>query len=141
MEKSSTVLISIKPYWVEELIGGRKKFELRRRPPNIKERTPALIYETAPGSCLRARCQIENVLSGDLDRIWEQTSHASCVTRKEFVSYFAGMHRAHALSISSVHVLRKPIPLHDLRGLTGFVVPQSWSWANSSLLDFVEGCR
>ena len=64
------VLISIKARWVELILSGRKTVELRKKAPDLRRPTAALIYQSGPGGCLRAARKMGPVISDKPERLW-----------------------------------------------------------------------
>jgi predicted transcriptional regulator len=128
------LVFSIKPRWIEEILEGRKVYELRRRPPKLARATPALLYETSPSCHLRAVCLMGPVVTDLPTELWERVSIGSCVSREEFDQYFAGFALAHAITVHAPRELAAPISLARLRKEANFIAPQSWNWASEKLL-------
>src|SRR5215210_2434892 len=92
-----TLIFSIAPKWIAEILDGRKSIELRRRPPKIIGTVRAYLYETHPSSRLRVRCCMGPVISRSPNVLWEQLGNRSCVSRAHFDEYFANVDVAHAI--------------------------------------------
>lgn len=121
---------------MEEILVGRKRYELRRRPPRIAEPMKALLYETTPNCQIRGRCVAGPVISASKDEIWRRVGIQSRLTRREFDLYFGSNLTAHAIALRDVHAFA-PISLADLRERIGFVPPQAWGYASDRLLSYI----
>jgi predicted transcriptional regulator len=132
------LVISIKPKWVSQILSGEKTLELRRRPPWLAQPVSALIYETGPTYRLRAKCLMGPIRSDTPDALWSLVSRCSRVSHEEYDAYFAGAVQAHAIEISRVREMEPELTLARLRRDAGFVVPQSWAWASTRLLEALE---
>jgi predicted transcriptional regulator len=129
-----SLVFSIAPRWMDEILVLRKTVELRRRPPRIATRVEAYLYETRPECRLRARCLMGPVISAPVQDLWDAVGHKASVTREEFDRYFSGVGLAHAINIDAVQELAPAIPLDLLRKLAAFQPPQSWCVASDGLL-------
>ena len=137
LESNRTLVFSIASIWIDAIIAGEKKFELRRRPPRLTSLVQALLYETLPGGRLRARCIMGPVLTAPRSELWEKVGSMSGVSRNHFSQYFAKSRFAHAIPILGVQEIHPPLSLLELRQLAQFTPPQSWCWASPELLRFV----
>jgi predicted transcriptional regulator len=86
-----SLVFSIAPRWMDEILVLRKTVELRRRPPRIATRVEAYLYETRPECRLRARCLMGPVISAPVQDLWDAVGHKASVTREEFDRYFSGV--------------------------------------------------
>jgi predicted transcriptional regulator len=133
-----TLVFSIRPQWVTQILEGLKTCELRRRPPKLDTPVSALIYETSPARQVRAKCVVGPVVSDAPERLWKRFGSSACVSRDEFDSYFAGLSQAHAIMIQAVEELPKPLSLELLRQKVGFSPPRAWNRASRPLLQVIR---
>lgn len=138
---NQVLLISIKPKWVAQILEGSKTVELRRRPPNLQRPVVALIYESGPSCCLRARCTMGPVISRSPEALWHEQGYRSCIERADYHTYFKGKNVAHAIEIHNVMEIAAKPALSYLRKEISFVPPQSWGWACKSLLELLEALQ
>ena len=106
------IIISINPEHVQNIISGVKKYEYRKiaAKQNI---SAIIIYETSPVKMVVAEAEIIDVLMLSPDELWEQTKHASGITKQFFDRYFAGRDVAHAYKLGKIKVYDKPKMLMD----------------------------
>ena len=124
-----TLLLSIRPRFVEQILEGKKTVELRRLRPRILPGQPLLIYCTVPVKALSAVAWTSGVLVAPPVLLWQQTRSIAGVSREEFDAYFAGAKAAFGLQLSSKLAIRKPVPLSTLKQLIpGFHPPQSFRY-------------
>src|SRR5579864_4429852 len=95
------LLLSIHPKYVESILAGKKRIELRRRRPRITG-GPALIYATSPRMELVARFEIDSIRRAPLSLLWQLSRNVACVTRDEFDAYFHGLQTGIAIHINAV---------------------------------------
>lgn len=106
------IIISINPEHVQNIISGVKKYEYRKiaAKQNI---SAIIIYETSPVKRVVAEAEIIDVLMLSPDELWEQTKHASGITKQFFDRYFTGRDVAHAYKLGKIKVYDKPKMLMD----------------------------
>jgi predicted transcriptional regulator len=75
-----TVLLSIRPEFVEKILSGEKLFEYRRRPFTRKCVSRMLIYATSPVCRVVGECQIDGVLSLPKPALWKSTKMQSGIS-------------------------------------------------------------
>lgn len=117
---SEKVLMSIQPRHAAAILDGLKTVELRRRKPAFGPGTTVLIYASAPDQLVSGRFEVGEVLSANLDTLWEAVGCQSGVTRAEFDAYFDGCLEGHAIEVRNARRVR-PRPLR-------FRPPQSWQY-------------
>jgi predicted transcriptional regulator len=126
------LLLSIKPKYVDLILTGEKRVELRRLRPRI-DSGPALIYASSPRMELVASFRIVSVLRAPLGLLWQSVREVAGVTRKEFDAYFDGQQTGIAIRIADVAEFREPIPLADIRAAwKGFHPPQVFRYVEAS---------
>lgn len=128
------LLLSIRPKYVDAILAGEKRVELRRRRPRV-ESGRVLVYATAPRMELVATFRITGVTRAPLNLLWQSVRDIAGVSRREFDAYFEGMELGYGLHIKDVVRLNRPIPLVDLRSIwAGFHPPQGFRYITQ--LDF-----
>jgi type I restriction enzyme S subunit len=132
------LVFSLAPKWIEEVLAGRKTFELRRRPPMLTMPVPAYLYETSPACRMRVKCFVGPTMSLPPETLWDELRGRSCVEKDYFESYFLDTRIAHALELRNVVDIGTGFTLQRLRKL-GFTPPQNWSRAKDYLVHVVEG--
>ena len=118
----SKILFSIKPEYVKEILSGRKKYEYRKIKP--KNRVDAIIiYSSAPVMKIVAEVEVEEIIEGNTDEIWEKTKNGSGTNKKLYDEYFKNKNIAVAYKLGEVKVYETPKKLTEL-GLNH--APQSY---------------
>ena len=132
--KSKTILLSIHPCFVEKIFTGEKLYEYRKQIPiDINH---IIIYATVPVKNIVAFVEVDTVLKGSPQEIWEKTKHNSGITKDFFMSYFNHKCNAFAIKFKDVQKLSEPKSLHILENIE--YAPQSFSYITESLTSIKE---
>jgi predicted transcriptional regulator len=108
---------------------GSKTAELRRVCPRISAGDLALVYVSSPAKELQGAFEIGKIISASPLALWKKAGKKSGITRKEFLAYFQGKTKAHALIIKRAWKLPVPICLDTLRRRKGgFRPPQNFHY-------------
>ena len=99
-EVMSTVLMSIKPEYVEKIFNGTKKYEYRKKrcKKNIDR---IIVYSTSPIKKVVGELEIEDVLEDNKEVIWDKTKLHSGIVKGKYDSYFKNQDIAVAYKIKS----------------------------------------
>lgn len=108
------VLLSIKPEFVERIFDGSKKYEYRKSIFKRSGVRAVVIYASTPVKRVVGEFLIEDILTDDIDTIWELTKNQSGITRTEFQLYFHQKTLANAIKIGAVTKYDNPMLLSDL---------------------------
>ncbi|MGJ3259050.1 MAG: hypothetical protein ACFE0S_05550 [Rhodospirillales bacterium] len=119
-------MISIRPCWVRKIVSGEKTYEFRRRPPFLDHHVEAFIYESRPVQAIRWKCRIGPTVSAPPIKLWGICADQSGMQRETFDAYFDGCETAHALEVSSVTALGRPLAFDELQEKFDIRPPQSW---------------
>jgi adenylate kinase len=135
-KKTDTILISIHPAHIENIMRGIKRFELRRRIPADVKRV--VIYATAPESRIVAVADVEDILTGTPSSLWDKVCGAAGVEHDFFKHYFLGTDQAFALRIGRIRKLARKIELtHSQLRISP---PQSFCYLNSEKTNWLLDC-
>lgn len=110
MKKS--IIISINPEHVENIIAGIKKFEYRTKAAK-NDVNKIIIYETTPIKRIVAEAEIVEVLMMNPEELWNETKDQSGITKKFFDSYFRGRDIAYAYKLGKVKRYEEPKTLQE----------------------------
>ena len=80
-------LISIKPCFVEKILDLSKRYEYRKRLFS-QEIDRVYIYASAPIKKIVGYFPYNEVVSGDLDKVWKITADYSGISREYYDKYF-----------------------------------------------------
>jgi len=109
IRKTDTIILSIHPSHVDNILRGVKRFEFRRRIPTDVKRI--VIYATAPKGRIVAVADIEEIISDSPSILWEKVCGAAGITYDFYQNYFCGVHEAFALRIGRIYSLTRTIAL------------------------------
>lgn len=108
---SDSILISIKPEYVEKIFNGEKKWEYRRKTPNTDVKK-MVIYATAPVSAVVGEAEIKSIFLARAATLWEHTRQEAGIDRQTFYRYFhEHLAIAKAIKLGAVTRYSEPVPL------------------------------
>ena len=123
------LFLSIRPKFVNRILNGYKKVELRRVRPNVASGDLLLIYASSPQKELRGFSVVSNVCSGSPQKLWSKFSEDAGLSRAEFEDYFYGMAVGFAIQFGPVYKFEAPIGLNSLKEIwPGFKPPQIYRY-------------
>lgn len=108
-----TILLSIKPKYVEKIISGDKKFEFRRSTPNRKV-DKVIIYSSHPVMKIIGEFTVRNTITLNKWTMWKKTMGYQGLAFKDFLNYFEGTSEANAFEIKNFILYKKSKKLSDL---------------------------
>lgn len=120
----SSILMSIKPEFVESILSGEKEYEFRKRVCKRKVEK-IYIYSTVPVQRIVAEADVEAILIETPTRLWEITHREAGIDKVFFDKYFEDREEAVAYKLTNVKKYRKPKMLQDLGVKTA---PQSYQY-------------
>lgn len=128
------VVLSVKPKYSTQILTGKKTVEVRRRfPVNVPKGTLAYIYSTTPDKALVGFAEIESVTKKSVSAMWQAHRQETCITKRDFDSYFSGQEFGFALRFRRAKPFKESIDLAQLRERFGFEPPQSFLYAKPLL--------
>ena len=115
-------VLSIKPQYAEAIFSGKKRFEFRRAifKHDIKV---VVVYITSPVGQVAGEFKVDDIITDDVDALWDRTETKAGIDRTVFFNYFAGRDVGHAIVIGKVKRYREPL---DLNAAYGVRPPQSF---------------
>lgn len=119
----SSILISIKPEYVEKILCGSKKYEYRKVIPKKENVNRLVIYSSFPVKKIVGEAEVLDLLKLPPKELWEITKSTSGITRKFFDSYYKGRKIACAFKLGKVTIYEKELNLSDV-GISS--APQSF---------------
>lgn len=134
MTDSADILISLKPKHAAHIFSGEKTVELRKRKPNVEPGTKIWIYATAPIAAIKGCARLERIITAAPHTIWRSFGHETGISKNEFDDYFWDCSVAHALILSEITALKRPLLLKRMRELVrGFQPPQFFCRLNGAV--------
>ena len=120
--KPTHALLSIRPEYAEAIFSGKKRFEFRRS--IFREDIQVIIvYITNPVGQVAGEFSVKDIITDDIDALWNRTETMAGIDRKVFREYFSGREVGHAIVIGSVKRYEQPL---DLQKTYGVRPPQSF---------------
>lgn len=108
----ASILMSIKPEYVERIFAGSKKYEFRKRLAS-KPVERILIYSTAPTMQVVGEIQITGTISASPTALWEHTKNFAGISRYKYRKYFKGCKTAYAYRLGDVTQYETPKELSE----------------------------
>lgn len=121
---SKSVLLSIKPKYVNSILSGEKKFEFRKIIPRSDDVTHVYIYSSYPVQKIVGKFSLKDVLHASPAEIWERCSQYGGISKNDFFEYYNGKTLAYSLSITDLEIFEEAIcPYNTFKK---FTAPQSF---------------
>jgi len=108
----SSILLSINPEHVNNIILGIKKYEYRTRVAK-KDIEKIIVYCTSPTMKVLAEVEIIDIIQGDPEEVWNMTKGFSGITKDFFDDYFKNRKKAYAYKLGKVLEYKEPKELSD----------------------------
>ncbi len=125
------MILSIKPKYANAIIDGSKLYEYRKVLPKNTDIDKVYIYASKPIMAIIGEFTIGSVISDTPQKVWELTCEHGGIIKKQFNGYFKGHSVAHAIKISEVVKLDKPID--PKQAIKGFTAPQNYRYLDYDL--------
>ena len=122
----STILMSIKPEYVNKIFSCEKKYEYRKR--NCKQKIDKIVvYSSYPVQKVVGELIIKQVLCDNKNTIWDKTNKYSGTSKNKYDNYFKNCENAVAYEIEKAIFYSKSKSLSDFNIKTA---PQSYVYIN-----------
>jgi predicted transcriptional regulator len=95
------VLLSIKPEYADKIFDGTKRYEFRRtifKNPDVEK---VYVYASSPVKKVIGEFEVEQILSSDLETLWQTTHKESGISEDFFYDYFKDKSSGYAIEIKS----------------------------------------
>jgi len=122
------VLLSIKPEFVEKIFEGSKRYEFRRCIFKNKEINKVFVYASFPVQKVIGEFEIDDILTLDVNKLWQKTKKYSGIEEEPFYNYFLGKNIGHAIKISKTRRYKMPLDLQERFDLER--PPQSFAYVS-----------
>ncbi|MBN4049009.1 ASCH domain-containing protein [archaeon AH-315-M20] len=121
-------MFSVNPEYSKLIFSGKKKVELRKTLPKIKNRFIA-IYETSPTKKIVGLCEVLNYYELPIKKLNRFVKKAQI--NKQFLhAYYKDSSKFVAIEIAQAYSFRKPLRLKEF-SYQDIAVPQSFSYINN----------
>lgn len=132
------ILLSIQPKIVKEIIEGTKKFEFRKKFPNLDEgniNKKIIIYSSKPTMKIIGSYIVKSYHHSNFDSLMS-TVNATPDYETRIGNYFTNKYSCHAMEISDLKIYDTPLSLNYLRkAFPGFVPGQSYRYLDGLIVD------
>jgi predicted transcriptional regulator len=108
----ATIILSIKPEYVEKIFAGVKTYEFRRRLPK-KDVNKIVIYCTNPIKKILGEVEVTDIVSDHPQYLWERTKEQAGVSYLNYKKYFSGCNVAYAYHLGKAFKYSIPKKLSD----------------------------
>lgn len=134
-----SILISIKPEFVDLIFSGDKTVELRRAlPKDLPDNTEVIIYASSPTKSIVGKARIKNIVEQPIDKLWKKIGHRTGITFACYKEYFKGKDRGYGLILDKIVIFSAPYPLCSLRDTLNFSPPQSYMYTPPGLMELIQ---
>lgn len=125
-----SVLLSIKPKYIEQIENGSKLYEFRRVifKQDIDE---IYVYATAPIKQIVGKICIDEIIEDTPKNLWGNFKQNAGINKKDFFEYFSGKEKGYAIKIKDFISFEKPIDPYQEN--PKFVPPQSYAYLDNIL--------
>ena len=118
------ILLSIKPEFAERIFDGSKKYEFRKAIFKNPVKT-VVVYASSPVQRVIGEFDIETILEGTPEKLWNKTREHSGVSEEFFFDYFSGRTIGFAIKIKEARGYEKSLCLRNSYNITP---PQSFCY-------------
>lgn len=119
-----SILLSINPSHVENILNGTKLYEFRKKACK-RHVDKILIYSTTPIMKVVGEAEVEDVLVDNPETIWKKTKTKSGIDKKFFDQYYANREQAVAYKLKNVIRYGEPKELKEYGVISA---PQSFQY-------------
>lgn len=119
-----SIILSIKPEFVNKIITGEKKYEFRRKICR-KCINKIYIYATYPVKKVVAEVEVIETIVDDKETLWKTTKQFAGISKIYYNKYFEGLEQASAYHLGNIleYEIRKDIQEFGLK-----CAPQSFAY-------------
>ena len=122
-----TILLPIKPEYVDRIIDQSKLYEYRKK--RCKQKVDKIvIYCTAPVKKIVAEVLVEDLISSSPSQLWNITKQHAGISKSKYMEYFANNDTAFAYKLGKVTKYEKAMTLEEI-GINYY--PQSYVYLNN----------
>jgi len=109
------ILLSIKPKWAEHILKGTKKWEFRKKFPEVEPNTRIILYSTSPEKKIIGEFTLDQILKAHPTSLGSQTLHETPHTIDELLAYFGQSQIGVALKVGNKTRYLNPISIQELK--------------------------
>jgi predicted transcriptional regulator len=132
MKNKKYLFISIKEKYVNQILDGSKRIELRKSRPSVDVGDYVIIYCTSPIKAIVGTARVENIVSYTPSEMWRLNSKILGINRKEYFEYYSKSDKAIGIVLSDVEKLSFSICLSLIKSqMPKFTPPQTYKYFNN----------
>ncbi len=124
-----SVLLSIRPVYVDAILNGQKHYEFRKTIFADKGVERVYIYSTSPVKKIIASFRVGETIKASPEELWERFGNVSGLSMDEFHSYYNGNLYGYAIKIE--HLEKMDSPLDPYKIVPNFTPPQSYRYVST----------
>lgn len=132
----TSVLLSIKPRFVEAMIRNEKHYEFRKSRFAREPVETVYIYTTAPVKKITASFEVGGITRASPIDLWRMFGGSSGLERDELIDYFSNQEYGYAIGIKNFRELDSPVDPHQI--MPRFTPPQSYQYMTADSIGKVE---
>lgn len=121
------VLLSIKPEYAQKIFSGEKKYEYRKSLFKRAGIKTVVVYVTKPVGKVIGEFEIDSVIEGNPNLIWEKTKLYAGINENAYIDYFSERETGFAIVIKKTKIYKKPLELVELNSRIKYA-PQSFMY-------------
>lgn len=129
MSEKRNILLSIKPQFVKEIISGHKVFEFRKKICSPQKVEKVYIYSSSPMKKIIGFFELNTVIEGFPEEIWERCKNGAGISKKYFMEYYENKDTAYALKIENLTIFDEFISPYETS--KNFTAPQSYMYVDN----------
>lgn len=123
------IVISIKPDYMNKILAGSKKIELRKSSPKVNANDVLVLYSTNPVKAIVGFCKVKYIIKTTPDEMWNLYSRDLGIEQTDFNNYYAESNNAIGIVLEEATRLKKEIPLSIVKRLfPNFSPPQTFKY-------------
>lgn len=131
---NSSVLLSIKDKYVQQILKGEKTAEVRRLFSPRRHVARVYVYVPSPRMEVVGYFDIQQVRKLPIDELWAESGKESALSQQEFYQYFSGKMTGVAIHFDNFNLLDESKGLRKLKEqLSKFHPPQSFIYVSSEM--------
>ncbi|WP_373033633.1 ASCH domain-containing protein [Sulfurovum sp.] len=127
----TSVLLSIKPKYVDAIVKGEKKYEFRKKIFKSNNVKKIYIYSSSPVQKIIGYFELNNVFTAHPKDIWEKCSKYGGIDETNFFQYYEGRDQGYSLFIENLVLFDEAICPYSR--FEAFIPPQSYIYFDSFL--------
>lgn len=108
---TKVVLLSIKPRWADAILNGEKKWEYRKKLPNLSTPYDMLLYATLPKQKIVGEVTVDKIIRGSVQEVIDETIEDTPNTASEIEEYFSTQIDGYAINVEDNKKYNEPITI------------------------------